>query len=117
MIATLRYYWRVWSGADERSREAYWSKEQAYWASDEGRAQAERNTREACERCDICSGRKKLRCPICYLPITKHSHEGDFLCDEHSFVKPISEDRLLAQMKVMQELQAKLAEQGPPEAA
>lgn len=117
MIAMLRYYWRVWSGKEAADRERYWKEECAYWASDEGRAESKRRMAAAREQCDICSGRQIFRCSICYLPISRHSHEGDFVCDKHGFVKPISEERLIAQLKTMEELRAKLAEQGPPEAA
>lgn len=48
------------------------------------------------EFCDICSGRKKFYCSICYAEIANHSHEGDFICEEHDLVRPISEESLRA---------------------
>ena len=40
-------------------------------------------------RCELCNGTAIYLCPICRERITCHSHEGDFLCEVHSFVNPI----------------------------
>jgi predicted amidophosphoribosyltransferase len=56
------------------------------------------------EWCDLCDGVVKLYCPHCYKPITQHSHEGDFMCDVHDFVKPVSQETLMALRDVLASL-------------
>lgn len=97
MIKALWGFCRFLSGAEHRER-------LAYYASDEYRQECERRVKRECERCDICSGRKKFRCAICYQPISTHSHEGDFACEEHGLVAAISEDRMRDQLKALDEM-------------
>jgi len=50
--------------------------------------------------CPLCDEGKTLYCPICFEPVTLHSHEGDYWCKHHGerglFVTPWSEERLIA---------------------
>jgi hypothetical protein len=40
------------------------------------------------ERCELCRG-VRYNCPQCGVRIETHSHEGDFLCEAHGFVRPV----------------------------
>ena len=56
--------------------------------------------------CDVCAGTVKLFCPWCFREISSHSHEDDFICKQHSFVNPLTEDDLRSMKRALQAIVA-----------
>ena len=66
----------------------------AYWTMRD--AQAEAQAAREFASCQLCNGTVRMFCRICYQPIATHSHEGDFVCEEHGLVDAVTEESLRA---------------------
>lgn len=46
--------------------------------------------------CRLCSGAERVFCRTCYAPIARHTHEGDYICDDCGCVDAVTEMSLRA---------------------
>ena len=53
---------------------------------------------------DIDAYVKTIRCPKCYKRIAQYSYEGDYICEKHGFVSPITDDDVREQIAAIAEV-------------